>query len=171
MKETVIEEDYKRTEMYRLRLAEMVPVTAKGSDLMISTILEMNQIYDRSNGDNTRAVQLINKTNVHFKWIRLSDKDINKIWMREASSTQRRLGIKTAVMEILSCLLDSCGARFGSFLQSFSKMRWVRFFYWLFRNLQPTGFEFLKTERNESAQRFFFWVSFFSTKQWLVDYK
>jgi FkbH-like protein len=58
-------EDRERTALYRRRLEGIAPVDAEGADLTAFLAgLEMRlTVHDRSSGDRTRAVQLINKTN------------------------------------------------------------------------------------------------------------
>ncbi len=61
----VTEEDRRRTALYRQRLATLVPDTSSGGDLtdFLRGLAMRLVIRDRSAGDRTRAVQLINKTN------------------------------------------------------------------------------------------------------------
>lgn len=75
-------EDRERTEMYRRRLEGIVPVDAEGADLTAFLAgLEMRlTLHDRTSGDRTRAVQLINKTNqFNLNGRRWTDEEIAEV--------------------------------------------------------------------------------------------
>jgi FkbH-like protein len=64
-REDLTEEDRERSALYRRRLSTMAPVEAQGEDLtdfLASLGMEL-VIHNRTQGDRTRVVQLINKTN------------------------------------------------------------------------------------------------------------
>jgi len=72
-------EDQKRTELYQVRARGVMPITGSAHDIAPYLAgLEMKlMVFDRSNGDRTRAVQLINKTNqFNLNGRRWSDKEV-----------------------------------------------------------------------------------------------
>ena len=160
-KEIMTEEDRRRTEMYRLRLADMVPVDANGSDLeAFLTKLEMKlEICDRSTGDRTRAVQLINKTNqFNLNGLRWSDEEIAAVLEGGGHLYTATLRDRNGSHgEILACLIDSGWVVRSWVLSCRVFQRYVEyaFLYWLLGNANTTGFDFSQTERNEPTQRFF----------------
>jgi len=75
----ITSEDQKRTEMYQVRAKGQIPITGSAHDVgPYLAGLEMRlTIINRSQGDRTRAVQLINKTNqFNLNGIRWSDEEV-----------------------------------------------------------------------------------------------
>lgn len=160
--DTVTSEDRERTNLYRRRLAGLVPSEASGGDLSgFLKQLEMTLVvHDRSSGDRTRAVQLINKTNqFNLNGRRLSDDEVAAV-LREGgrlltASLSDRHGDHG---EILSCLITADGAVESLVLSCRVFQRRVEhaFFSWLIASgLAPSVLRFAETPRNEPIQRFF----------------
>src|SRR5207237_670947 len=79
---TITAEDRARTDMYRRRLAGLVPSELQGADLtrFLEGLRMTLTIHDRTRGDRARAVQLIDKTNqFNLNGRRYTDEDIGKI--------------------------------------------------------------------------------------------
>lgn len=160
-RETVTEEDKDRTEMYRRRLAGMVPRDAAGSDLT-SFLRELDMeltIRDRTNGDRTRAVQLINKTNqFNLNGIRRPPEEVDAILAAGGRLFTASLSDKHGDHgEILSFLIDHERV-VRSFVMScrvFQRRVEHAFLAWLgSKEPGPIELEFVETERNEPTRRF-----------------
>jgi FkbH-like protein len=154
-------EDSERTEMYRRRLDGLVPDARKGADLTdFLRGLEMAlTIHDRSQGDRTRAVQLINKTNqFNLNGRRVCDDDIAAMLAAGGRLYSATLNDRTGSHgEILACLIDAGGA-VRSLVMScrvFQRRVEYAFFSWLAgEENPPTALEFASTPRNEPMRRF-----------------
>ena len=159
--ETVTAEDRERTELYRRRLAGLVPSEATGGDL--SSFLEQLDmkltIHDRSAGDRTRAVQLINKTNqFNLNGRRLSDEEVATVLSEGGRLLTASLSDRHGDHgEILSCLIARDGAM-ESFVLScrvFQRRVEHAFLIWLIQSGgAPRLLRFAETPRNEPMQRF-----------------
>jgi FkbH-like protein len=159
--DVVTAEDRERTEMYRRRLAGMVPSDAAGADLtaFLRQLQMKLSIYDRSRGDRTRAVQLINKTNqFNLNGRRVSDDEVEGILaaggkLFTASLTDRHGDHG----EILSYLVTGDGV-VESFVMScrvFQRRVEHAFLCWLIdAGFAPSGLRFAETPRNEPMQQF-----------------
>jgi FkbH-like protein len=157
----VTAEDRERTEMYRRRLAGMVPSDVAGADLTtFLRQLEMQlEIHDRSKGDRTRAVQLINKTNqFNLNGRRIADEEVERILASGgrlfSASLRDRHGEHG---EILSYLVTGDGV-VESFVMScrvFQRRVEHAFLCWLIEaGLAPSALRFAETARNEPIQQF-----------------
>ena len=166
-REGVTGEDRERTEMYRRQLQSLVPRESEGADLQsFLQDLEMSlTIHDRTSGDRTRALQLINKTNqFNLNGERVSDQEV-----REVLESGGRL--YTASMadrngehgEIVACLIDPDGV-VQSFVMScrvFQRRVEFAFLLWLGRtHPSPLEFMFRSTDRNEPLRTFLEDVAF-----------
>jgi FkbH-like protein len=159
--EVVTAEDRERTEMYRRRLAGMVPSDAAGADLTaFLRQLEMRlTIHDRSTGDRARAVQLINKTNqFNLNGRRVSEEEVagilaagGKLFTATLSDRHGEHG------EILSYLVTADGV-VESFVMScrvFQRRVEHAFLCWLIdAGFAPSALRFTETARNEPIQQF-----------------
>jgi FkbH-like protein len=157
----VTEEDRQRTELYRRRLAGVAPSTARGADLTaFLRDLEMTlTIHDRSSGDRTRAVQLINKTNqFNLNGQRVVDEDVAAI----LAAGGRLLGASVsdrhgAHGEILACLVDAENV-IRSLVMScrvFQRRIEHAFLSWLAAQpAPPRALAFVETPRNEPIRQF-----------------
>ena len=154
-------EDAERTEMYRRRLDAMLPDASEGADLtdFLSNLGMSLAIHDRSRGDRTRAVQLINKTNqFNLNGRRVSDDDVSTMLAAGGSLYSATLNDRTGSHgEILGCLIDA-GGNVRSLVMScrvFQRRVEYAFFSWLSEQENaPTALEFASTPRNEPMRRF-----------------
>ncbi len=109
----VTAEDRERTEMYRRRLEGMVPSEIEGADLtrFLQDLKMTLTIHDRSRGDRTRAVQLINKTNqFNLNGRRLTDQEVGVILDAGGRLFGATLTDRTGDHgEILACLVAPDG--------------------------------------------------------------
>ena len=160
-RETVTAEDQDRTEMYRRRLAGMVPKDAEGSDLT-DFLRELGMtltIRDRTDGGRDRAVQLINKTNqFNLNGLRRSDREVAELLSAGGRLYTAALSDKHGDHgEVLAFLIDAEGI-VRSFVMScrvFQRRVEHAFLAWLAaRRSEPVRFEFVETERNEPIRRF-----------------
>jgi len=160
-RERVTDEDRDRTDMYRTRLAGMPPSRAAGSDLstFLAGLEMVLSIRDRTTGDRTRAVQLINKTNqFNLNGVRRSDEEVADILaaggrLYTASLSDRH----GAHGEILACLIDPNGTVRSLVMSCRVFQRRVEhaFWTWVARHLPATTrLEFIRTERNEPLRLF-----------------
>ncbi len=106
----VTAEDAARTELYRRRLAGMVPVAASESDRtgFLRDLAMTLTLHDRSVGDRSRALQLINKTNqFNLNGRRITDDDVAGTVACGGRLYTASLDDRTGSHgEILACLLD-----------------------------------------------------------------
>lgn len=157
----VTDEDRERTELYRRRLAGMVPSDAAGTDLTeFLRGLDMTlAIHDRSREDRTRAVQLINKTNqFNLNGVRVTDAEVALALQEGArlygASLEDRHGNHG---ETLACLV-SAGGEITSFVMScrvFQRRLEYAFLAWLSsQDNPPSRLRFAPTARNAPIQEF-----------------
>jgi FkbH-like protein len=153
---TVTTEDRERTELYRRRVASMPPSDADGADLR-SFLLDLEMrltIHDRSAGDRTRAVQLINKTNqFNLNGRRVTDEEVARTLAAGGRLFTATLSDRHGTHgEILACLIDARGA-VDSYVMScrvFQRRVEHAFTAWLVRTgRSPAVFRHASTERNE----------------------
>src|SRR5205823_5504713 len=153
-------EDRDRTEFYRRRLATMPPSDAAGGDVTVFLRdLEMKlTVHDRSIGDRTRVVQLINKTNqFNLNGRRVADEEVARavaVGGRLYSATlEDRSGSHG---EILACLVSRDGV-ITSFVMSCRVLqRRVEHAFLAWLAAQPdrlSGLAFAATARNEPFQK------------------
>jgi len=157
----VTAEDTERTEMYRRRLAGMLPDSSEGADLSaFLRDLQMSMIIDdRAHGDRTRAVQLINKTNqFNLNGRRMTDEDVGGILAEGGRLYGVTLRDRTGSHgEVLACLIDGRGV-VRSLVMScriFQRRLEYAFFSWLAgEEPELTELEFVRTPRNEPMRLF-----------------
>ncbi len=157
----ITDEDRQRTTLYRRRLEGMVPTDAGGSDLTeFLQRLEMSlTMHDRSHGDRTRAVQLINKTNqFNMNGVRLPDDEVARCLAAGGRLYSATLEDRTGSHgEILACLIDADGV-IQSMVMScrvFQRRVEQAFLFWLASREMPlTAVNFASTDRNEPARTF-----------------
>jgi FkbH-like protein len=160
-KRVITAEDAQRTELYRRRLASLVPSEAGGADLtMFLRDLQMKlTIRDRSGGDWTRAVQLINKT-TQFS---LNGRKVTSEEVARSVALGGR--IYTATLEdrngshgeILACLVSPDGivTSWGMSCRVFERRVEYAFCVWLSgQPTPPRQFEFDATARNAPCRQF-----------------
>lgn len=157
----VTSEDRERTELYRRRLQGMVPSAAKGADLtaFLRDLGMTLTVHDRSTGDRTRAVQLINKTNqFNLNGRRVTDEEVGALLQTGGrlygASMSDRNG---AHGEILACLVGPDGVIQSLVLSCRVFQRRVEhaFLTWLAAHGPvPTAMAFAGTPRNEPIRQF-----------------
>lgn len=160
-------EDQQRTDMYRRRLESLVPTDAKGSDLTAFLRgLDMRlTIRDRSQGERSRAVQLINKTNqFNLNGIRREDEQVAATLAHGGRLFTAELTDRTGSHgEILALLADADGV-VRSFVLScrvFQRRVEHAFLSWLVtQDAAPRAFDFAPTPRNEPIRQFLSDASF-----------
>lgn len=157
----VTDEDRQRTEMYRRRLDGLVPESASGSDLTaFLQALEMRlEIRDRSAGDRTRAVQLINKTNqFNLNGRRIADSEVGQILAAGGRLFTAALEDRNGSHgEILACLLDATGMVRSLVMSCRVMQRRVEYAFlaWLAQGENPPHtLEFRATNRNSPFRTF-----------------
>lgn len=160
---TITDEDRRRTEMYRRRLAaDVSSVTEQhGADIrgFLAELKMELTIFDQSVGDRDRAVQLINKTNqFNLNGRRLADEHVAKTLAAGGKLYTARLDDRTGSHgEILACLIDSRG-RILSFVLScraFQRRVEHAFFSWLVkRRGVGVPLAYAATERNTPMREF-----------------
>jgi FkbH-like protein len=154
-------EDAERTEMYRRRLDGMVPDASEGADLTAFLRgLDMELIiHDRSRGDRTRAVQLINKTNqFNLNGRRVTDDEVGATLAAGGRLYAASLNDRTGSHgEVLACLIDADGT-VRSLVMScrvFQRRLEYAFIAWLAtQENPPVTLEFASTPRNEPMKLF-----------------
>jgi FkbH-like protein len=154
-------EDRNRTELYRRRLEGMVPQAAEGADLhaFLRDLRMRLIVHDRSTGDRTRAVQLINKTNqFNLNGRRVTDEEVGAALASGGRLLTATLEDKTGSHgEILAALMTGDG-RMTSFVLScrvFQRRVEQAFSAWLAEQSDaPRSMEYAPTERNEPFQMF-----------------
>lgn len=154
-------EDAERTEMYRRRLEGMLPDATAGSDLteFLRDLKMSMTIRDRSSGDRTRAVQLINKTNqFNLNGRRVSDDDVGRILAGGGRLYGVTLDDRTGSHgEVLACLISGSG-RIESLVMScriFQRRLEFAFLAWLaHKDPNVSELDFAATPRNEPIQQF-----------------
>lgn len=154
-------EDRERTAMYRRRLEGIAPSALSGAD--ISRFLkDLNMtltINDRSNGDRTRVVQLINKTNqFNLNGRRVTDQDVVAVLDAGGRLYGASLADRTGSHgEIMACLVDSTGA-ITSFVLScrvLQRRTEYAFLAWLLAQpTPPSTLAWAPTPRNEPFAQF-----------------
>jgi FkbH-like protein len=154
-------EDAQRTELYRRRLSSMVPTGAAGADLtdFLRGLGMTLTIFDRSAGDRTRAVQLINKTNqFNLNGQRVTDDEVDAILagggrlytaeLADRSGSHGEIFVMLMDAErVVRALVMSC--------RVFQRRVEFAFFAWLANgNAAPLALNFIETPRNEPVRQF-----------------
>jgi FkbH-like protein len=157
---TITPEDRERTTLYRRRLEGMAPSTLEGADLsrFLQDLGMKLTIHDRSRGDRTRALQLINKTNqFNLNGIRVSDEELERILSAGGRLYGASLADRTGDHgEILACLID--GGVISALVMScrvFQRRVEYAFLAWLAGQPHPpTALRWAHTPRNEPFAQF-----------------
>ncbi len=154
-------EDQERTQLYRRRLEGMAPSDVAGADLtQFLRDLEMKLVItDRSQGDRSRAVQLLNKTNqFNANGRRFSDEEVQAVIDAGGRLYAAALSDRTGNHgEILVALLDHDGVIRALVMSCRVFQRRVEFavLSWLATSGRVvSGLEYSATDRNEPFQRF-----------------
>src|SRR6266576_1089758 len=154
-------EDRERTALYRRRLEGFVANDLQGADLTrFLTDLGMTlTIHDRSRGDRTRAVQLINKTNqFNLNGRRVTDEQVRAILDGGGRLLSASLADRTGSHgEILACLItaDNTITSFVMSCRVFQRRVEYAFASWLATQPNPpAGLEWAGTPRNTPFRQF-----------------
>lgn len=160
-KSTVTAEDRDRTALYRRRLAGIPPSDLAGADVtaFLSSLRMKLTIHDRSQGDRSRAVQLINKTNqFNLNGRRFAEGEIAEAVHTGARLYGASLEDRTGSHgEIMSCLVTPDGVIESWVLSCrvFQRRAEYAFLSWLARsNNPPKALRFSTTQRNVPIQQF-----------------
>ncbi len=157
----VTAEDRERTALYQRRLEGLVPSDAAGADIA-AFLRELDMsltIVDRSTGDRTRAVQLLNKTNqFNLNGIRLTDQEVGEILADGGSLFTATLADRTGSHgEILAAILDREGVLTSMVMSCRVFQRRVEYAFvaWLAaQGRPPKRARYVATERNTPTRRF-----------------
>ena len=160
-RDTVTDEDIERTALYRRRLAGIAPVNETGGDLTeFLRGLDMELVVrDRSTGDRTRAVQLINKTNqFNLNGRQFADDEIGAILSAGGRLWTASLEDRTGSHgEVLCCLIGPDGIIEALVLSCRVFQRRVEYAFLAWIAGLPDGprlLRFQATARNEPLRRF-----------------
>jgi FkbH-like protein len=174
-KSTITSEDRDRTELYRRRLAGIAPSDLQGADLtaFLSGLRMKLTIHDRTQGDRTRAVQLINKTNqFNLNGRRVADEEIAEAIRAGARLYGASLEDRTGAHgEIMSCLVMPDGTIECWVLSCrvFQRRAEYAFLSWLAgTGNPPKALRFSPTQRNLPFQQFLKDPAFEGTDDGLV---
>jgi FkbH-like protein len=157
----VTAEDRERTTLYRRRLEGMAPPDLHGADLTrFLQGLEMKlTIRDRGQGDRTRVVQLINKTNqFNLNGRRVTDEQVGGMLAAGGRLYGATLADRSGSHgEVLACLVAPDGT-IASLVMScriFQRRVEYAFLAWLAaRPHPPVGLQWASTARNAPFQQF-----------------
>ena len=158
---TVTDEDRERTALYQRRLESAVPTEASGGDVY-EFLRELDMtltIRDRSSGDRTRAIQLINKTNqFNLNGRRLDETEVAAQLASGSRLLTATLSDRTGSHgEVLAAIIDSSGCITSMVMSCRVFQRRVEFAFlvWLSTRtpLIPSA-DYLETERNAPVARF-----------------
>jgi len=160
-RDVLTREDRDRTELYRRRLEGIAPSQLRGADLsgFLRDLGMTLTIQERSTGDRSRVVQLINKTNqFNLNGRRLDDADIAAVLAAGGRLFGASLSDRSGSHgEILACLVDA-GGTMRSFVMScrvFQRRVEYAFMTWLCSQPDPPSrLEFTETPRNEPFRMF-----------------
>lgn len=160
-RDVVTDEDRDRTRLYRQRAEGIAPVGATGSDLTAFLRgLQMKLVVrDRSRGDRSRALQLINKTNqFNLNGHRFSEDDVADILEAGGRLWTGTLADRTGTHgEIFATLVDSAGVARALVMSCRVFNRYVEhaFLRWMAQSgLAPTAFDYAGTPRNTPIRSF-----------------
>ena len=157
----VTEEDRSRTELYRRRADTASPSIEAGADLtaFLASLDMRLTIHDRSSGDRSRAVQLINKTNqFNANGRRWTDAEVDAALGRGARLITATLSDRSGSHgEIAACLVDAAGVIEALVMSCRVFQRRVEYAFLstlLTTGPAPTAIRFASTPRNEPFRQF-----------------
>ncbi len=157
----VTEEDRQRTELYRRRLESMAPSELAGGDVtdfLRSLDMEL-RLHNRSKGERSRAVQLINKTNqFNLNGRRWQDEEVDRLLAEGGVLWTATLADRTGSHgEILACLIGPEGQVESLVMSCRVLERKVEhaFLAWLTDRMDGAPrLRYAPTERNEPLRKF-----------------
>jgi FkbH-like protein len=154
-------EDRERTDLYRRRVDGMVPSDLGGADLtqFLRDLKMTLTIHDRSRGERSRAVQLINKTNqFNLNGRRLTNEEVGALLDGGGRLFGASLTDRTGDHgEILACLVAPDGTIPALVMSCrvFQRRVEYAFLAWLAAQpAPPVGFHWASTPRNVAIQQF-----------------
>jgi FkbH-like protein len=157
----ITEEDKTRTELYRRRLEGMVPQESEAGDVrdFLRQLRMRLVLHDRTSGDRSRAIQLVNKTNqFNLNGHRISDPDVAAVLAAGGRLLTATLEDRTGSHGEILAMLITADRRVMSFVLScrvFQRRVEQAFCAWLAgQPSAPTTFSFVPTDRNEPFQMF-----------------
>lgn len=160
-RDTTSAEDLERTELYRRRLAGLPPSEAVGGDIttFLRDLSMSLTITNRTFGDQTRALQLINKTNqFNLNGRRLLAEDLNRLVETGSKVYTCTLADRTGSHgEILVAVVtpDWVVTSFVMSCRVFQRRVEYAFLAWLSsQNPQRLAVEYAGTERNKPTLNF-----------------
>ncbi len=154
-------EDRERTGMYRRRLEGLAPADSDGADLtrFLGDLRMRLIVHDRSQGDRTRAVQLINKTNqFNANGRRWTTEEIEAVLARGGRLLGASLADRSGSHgEIISCLLGPEGTIEALVMSCRVFQRRVESAFLSAltgRGILPTAIRTIATDRNAPFRQF-----------------
>jgi FkbH-like protein len=152
-------EDGMRTELYRRRSLTAPPAGTGGIEQFLLSLGMRLTVTDRSRGDRTRAVQLLNKTNqFNLNGKRFTDEEVGAILAEGGRLIAASLKDRTGGHgEIAVLLVDKAGIvlAFVMSCRVFGRKVEHALLSWILENVSPTlTLEYQKTERNTPFQNF-----------------
>lgn len=160
-REALTAEDHERTALYRRRMDGLAPSDASGADLtrFLADLRMQLRIHDRTTGDHTRAVQLINKTNqFNANGRRWTEEEIAAVLSEGGRLYGASLSDRSGDHgEVIACLI-SAGGSIEAFVMScrvFQRRAEAAFLASLVaRGIAPSELRHATTERNEPFRQF-----------------
>jgi FkbH-like protein len=157
----ITDEDRARTELYQRRLQSAVPSAVSGGDVY-GFLRELDMtltIRDRSTGDRTRAIQLINKTNqFNLNGRRLDESEVSAQLEAGSRLLTATLSDRTGSHgEVLAALIDSAGCITSMVMSCRVFQRRVEFAFlaWVAaRAPLVRSADYVETDRNAPVGRF-----------------
>jgi FkbH-like protein len=157
----VTAEDRDRTKLYRRRLEGLTPSATSGADIsQFLKDLDMTlTLHDRSHGDRTRAVQLINKTNqFNLNGRRVTESEVADVVDAGGRLYSASLSDRSGSHgEILACLVSADGVvtAFAMSCRVFQRRVEHAFLAWLASQPHPlAAIDWAPTPRNEPFAQF-----------------
>ena len=157
----VTAEDRDRTDLYRRRLEGLTPSATSGADISrFLKDLDMTlTLQERSQGDRTRAVQLINKTNqFNLNGRRITEAEVDEVVGAGGRLYTASLSDRSGSHgEILSCLVsvDGIMTAFAMSCRVFQRRVEHAFLAWLASQAHPpSAMDWASTPRNEPFAQF-----------------
>jgi FkbH-like protein len=157
----VTAEDRDRTDLYRRRLDGLTPIAMSGADIsqFLKDLGMTLTLHDRSHGDRTRAVQLINKTNqFNLNGRRVTEPEVGAVVKAGGRLYGASLSDRSGSHgEILSCLVGADGVitAFAMSCRVFQRRVEHAFLAWLASQPDPpAAMNWASTPRNEPFAQF-----------------
>ena len=158
---TVTKEDRQRTALYRRRLEGLLPSVDSGADIrsFLKGLGMTLTLHDRSSGERTRAIQLINKTNqFNLNGRRVTEQEVESIIHAGGRLIGASLSDRTGDHgEILACLVNPEGEIVSLVLSCrvFQRRVEYAFLAWLMdQDIAVRHMHWTPTARNEPFARF-----------------